>query len=82
MDYSLNIISLEKKLRFYCGDKVHIYDASPIELKNELWWSQKSYKNALNEMFNEVTLLSQSRNISLDNAKKILYGVNSTKIQT
>ena len=75
MDFSLNVISLEKKLRFYCGDKIYIYDAIPSNLKNELWWNEKSRQKAVNEMMSEVKVIAQLKNISLKQAQKELYSI-------
>jgi hypothetical protein len=75
MDFSLNVISLEKKLRFYCGDKIYIYDAIPSNLKNELWWNENSRQKAVNEMMSEVKVIAQLKNISLKQAQKELYSI-------
>ena len=75
MDFSLNVISLEKKLRFYCGDKIYIYDAIPSNLKGDLWWSEKSRQKAVNEMMSELKVISQLKKISLKQAQRELYGV-------
>jgi hypothetical protein len=79
MDYSLNKISFDKKLRFYCGDKIHIYDSMPSNLKDELWWSDKSYQRAIREMRSELQVISDTKGITLTEARRFLYGVGSTQ---
>tara|TARA_E500000331_G_C17253461_1_gene712129 strand:- start:112 stop:354 length:243 start_codon:yes stop_codon:yes gene_type:complete len=79
MDYSLNLISLDKKIRFYCGDKIHTFEPIPTDLKHEFWWSEKSHKRAVNEMLCEVKVTSQLQNITLKEAQKFLYGIESIK---
>ena len=80
MDFSLNIISLEKKLRFYCGDEIYIYDAIPSNLKNDLWWNEKSHKKAINEMMAELRVVSKMKNISIKQAQKHLYSIEPIKV--
>lgn len=79
MDYSLNLISLDKKIRFYCGDKIHTFEPIPSNLKNELWWSEKSHKKATNEMLSEIRDISQLKNITFKEAQNFLYGIDSIK---
>jgi hypothetical protein len=75
MDFSLNVISLEKKLRFYCGDRIYIYDAIPSNLKNDLWWTEKSHQKAVNEMMSELKVIAKLKKISLKQAQKELYSI-------
>jgi hypothetical protein len=80
MDFSLNIISLEKKLRFYCGDEIYTYDAVPSNLKNELWWNEKSHQKAINEMISELKVICKMKNITIKQAQKHLYGIEPIKV--
>ena len=72
MDYSLNTINLEKKIRFYCGDDIKVVERVPENLINELWWSEKHQNKATKEAINEIQILVKLLNISFFLSNRLL----------
>ena len=79
MDYSLNTINLEKKIRFYCGDDIKVVERVPENLINELWWSEKHQNKATKEAINEIQILVKLLNITTVEAKEKLFGLESIR---
>jgi len=79
MDYSLNTINLEKKIRFYCGDDIKVVERIPENLINELWWSEKHQNKATKEAINEIQILVKLLNITTVEAKEKLFGLESIR---
>ena len=77
MDYSLNIVNLEKKIRFYHGDTVKIIERIPENLINELWWTEKNQEKATKEALNEIQVLVNLLKITPLEAKEKLFGLKS-----
>lgn len=77
MDYSLNIVTLEKKIRFYHGDTVNLIERIPENLINELWWSEKHQNKATTEALNEIKSLVNLLHITPLEAKEKLFGLKS-----
>lgn len=70
MDYSLNILNLEKKIRFYCEDTVHVITKTPDELKKKLWYSEEDENKAFKEVEKTLRKISKYYNISKKDARK------------
>ena len=77
MDYSLNIVTLEKKIRFYHGDTIKLIERIPENLINELWWTEKNQERATKEALNEIQVLVNLLKITPLEAKEKLFGLKS-----
>lgn len=70
MDYSLNLINLEKKIRFYCEDKVHIIEKVPDDMKKKLWYTEVDENKAVLEVNKLIKKISSYYKISKRDAIK------------
>ena len=69
MDFSLNLINIEKKIRFYCGDEIFLIPKIDPNTKCNLWYTEKDEKRSLKETYNEIYIVSQLKNITMNEAK-------------